>query len=383
MGWILLLAPVEVSPDDYLGFLGSLVVVYGLLLAVPLLLIAVALVGHRRYQRRAAEAEAAYRPDALLSPGTATLFGTVEHAEDAEHAVRVEVDQEGSESESSGSWSHAWKEVDRRVKVHPFYIRHISGRRVRVEPQRDVFLVDAMDGVIRVNLTQRTRVAELTPGEEVYAHGLLEEDLDPEARAGRGMYRDSPRGLVLRSPRRGRMLLSSEPLGARFLKRAGLHRSAARVFVIVLALAHLALLPYHLRLIAGRTVKATVARLEHYTTKDDEGDTVHHYKVHTTLPGGAPFTDDVPPAVFRSLAKGELVPVRRCPLVPSYLSNIGESAEVHFAALPIGIVLLGFLSVGYIGMATRKRWYEGQVTDTGSGKLHESLDSGKETIDDQ
>lgn len=376
-----LLAPLDVSPAEYLGVVGSIVVVYGLLVALPLALIGLALARRKRYRRAAADAEAAYRPDALLAPGPTTLFGTVEHAEGADHAVRVEVDQQGSEHETSGAWAHAWNEVDRRVKVHPFYVRHVSGRRVRVEPQRDVYLVDAMDGVIRVNLTQRTRIAELTPGEKVFAHGLLEEDMDPEGQPTGG-YRSGPRGLVLRSPRGGRMLLSTERLGARFRERAGTHRMMAWIFAGALVLAQLVLLPFNLRLLAGRTVEAKVVRLEHFTTKDDEGGVHQHYRVHTGLPGGASFADEVPQAVFRALSKGDVVPVRRAPLYPSRLSNIGARAEVHWAAV-VPAILLGALILIYWIAVTRKRWYEGTVKDTGAGQLHESLGSGKETIDEK
>lgn len=97
------------------------------------LLLVVAIVLCLRYRRRAARAEAAFDPTAPLEPGEALLLGTVEHAHGEETAVRVEVTQEGSESESSGAWSHTWTERERLVRGRPFYLRHASDRRIRVE----------------------------------------------------------------------------------------------------------------------------------------------------------------------------------------------------------------------------------------------------------
>jgi hypothetical protein len=38
---------------------------------------------------------------------------------------------------------------------------------------------------------------------------------------------------------------------------------------------------------------------------------------------------------------------------------------------------------GYVVALRQKRWYEGRVVDSGSGKLEESLASGQESIDDR
>ena len=171
-----------------------------------------------RERRAAARADASFNPDVGLVPGRAIVLGTVEREQGANVAVRVELEMEGTEHESSGSWSFKWTEKDRRVRVHPFYLRHASGARIRVEPDDNVMLVDAMDGVVKVNLTKRLRVAELMPDEKVFAIGELKYAQDPEAQT-RG-YRGRAEGYLLVPPRRGRMLLASEPLGARFARRA-------------------------------------------------------------------------------------------------------------------------------------------------------------------
>jgi len=172
----------ELHPVDHLEASSSALLA-PMVLGSWLTLLGVAVVLHLRYRRRAAKAEAAFDPDAPLDPGEAIVLGTVEHARGEETAVRVEITQDGTESESSGSWSHSWSERERRLQVRPFYLRHGSGRRIRVEPPGRVLLVDDMDGCIRVNLAERIRVAELTPGEKVFAHGVLTATPDPEPSA--------------------------------------------------------------------------------------------------------------------------------------------------------------------------------------------------------
>jgi hypothetical protein len=382
--WITLLGAIDPSSiigDEQVSPLMSLVLVYGVLLAVPLLLVAFSLLNIARYRRRATQAEAAYDPGAPLATGEATLFGTVEQAQDADVAVRVEVDQHGEEAESSGSWTHTWTEVDREVKVHPFYIRHASGERIRVDPTEKVFLVDAMDGVIRINLTQRTRVAELTAGEQVFAMGTLTRELDPEPRSSEGgAYRGAPTGYVLRRPASSPVLLSTEPLGRRFRSRAWLHCISILFILPFVVGSHLLLLPYHLRM-AGSTVEGEITRLKYYTTKDDEGGTVHHHDVWIDVPDVGEVEDEVPGRIYAQLKVGDRIPVRLPVWRPASWAGVGPHATANLGGVIVSLIVLGLLVTCYVVVPRRKRWYEGRVVDSGSGKLEESLASGEESID--
>lgn len=338
------------------------------------LLIVLALVRSRQKKLQGREADLAADQKNALVLGDRILRGQVEYAKDQKVAVRVEVDQEGEESESSGSWSFKWTEKNRRVIVAPFYLRLASGERLRVEPGSDVSLVDALDGMIRIDLTHRIRHAELSPGEFVYVAGMLTRAPDPEGDPV-GAYRSPREGYVLRRPRDARMLISPEPLGARFRERASFHYGYAWIITIVALLFHAFFFSYHARRYWGMHTTATIDRLEHRVTQDDDGDDVHHYEVWMNTAKGARFSDSINQDTFQVLAKGQTVPVTyiESPSMFSGLSTIGKERTVSFFAW-IGVPLLFFTWLAYVGREKSTRpWYELQVVDTGSGRLFESL----------
>jgi hypothetical protein len=356
-------------PDGHIDPFISAIAAYGLS-AGFLALVIIARVLRLRYRAVARRAEAEFSPDAPLCAGEIILHGTVEHAVKAPHAVRVEVTQEGSEAESSGSWSHSWKEVDRRLLVHPFYLRlSRGGARIRVEPDAKAYLVDDLDGIVCVNTARRVRIAELTPGEEVYVHGVLSHGLDPEASAG---YRDDHHALVLRSPARRPMLLSSEPLGERFLQRARLHGGVAAFLLVVFAIWQLILLPYHARVAVGESVEATIVKLNHYTTTDSEGDVVNHYQLQTSVPRLGGFKDEVSHETFAQLREGQRVPVVVAPRIYPWVDRaiFGARASLHVAEEIVLALSLALAAVGYFYHARSSLpWYRRKVNESYSGRL--------------
>ncbi|HTN89253.1 MAG TPA: hypothetical protein VL242_36495 [Sorangium sp.] len=321
----------------------------------------IALRRSRRERRAAAQAEASFRPDVELAPGEAVVMGTVEREQGADVAVRVEVEQEGTEAESSGVWSHEWSETNRKVRVHPFYLRHASGARVRVEPDEDVMLVDALRAIDEDHAVQR--VDELVPGEQVFAVGELRRAPDPEAPT-QG-YRERAQGYLLVPPSYGRpMLLSSEPLGQRFARRAAFHLRWA-VAVAAAALAFNAVFaPFHARRWLGETVTVSVTQL-HENEEDDENT---HYEVSMRAADGAALSDEVSHADFVRLRGLERIKAR---YVPSWrsASTVGPDVTVHSAAY-IALPLFGALALAYVLRAHSTRpWYEQKLVEQGSGKL--------------
>lgn len=339
-------------------------------------LIALALYRASKKDTEAREADASAHEKGELSVGDRILFGGVEYAKDTQTAVRVEIDQFGEESESSGVWSFKWTETNRRVLVAPFYLRLNSGERVRVEPSTHVFLVDAMDGLVRVDLTHRIRRAELSPSEMIYASGTLTRALDPEG-APAGGYRSGRENYVLRPPRGGNMLLSSEPLGARFHERAGFHRYYAFVFACAAIVFHIAFLGYHVRRYAGVRTTATIHKLDHTVSKDSDGDDVHHYVVWLDAKGGGRFSDDVNSGTFLSLREGEVVPVTyvssRGPF--SRTSTIGPDQTVSVFAWFVAPLFLGAWAIYNSREKSTRPWYERHVVDSGKGRLEDSLET--------
>ncbi len=334
-----------------------------------LALVGVALLTRARKRAEARAAEATFKGDRPLEAGGAVLFGKVERAEGAENAVRVEIDQHGTESRKSDELSHTWTETSRRVLVEPFYLRLASGERVRVEPGSDVFLVDEMDGCISVNQTTRTRYAELTPDKQVYASGELVRAQDPESQKAEG-YRGKPAGFVLRPSRGGKMLISAQPLGERFLARARFHGKWAAMILLIALSFHVVFMSFHVRRWTGRATTAPITKLDHSVSKSEEGHDVHHYTVVVTpnertgpVPVGA--TEDS----FSRLHEGDVVPVRLVEGRFSSFTTLGPDLTVAYpawAALPL---LLGTALAYLLAERKTRPWYEHKLVEKRPGRL--------------
>lgn len=322
--------------------------------------------------RQAAAADASTDVNRDLTPGPCVLRGVVEYAQDAKWAVRVDVDQEGEEHESSGVWTYKWTEKNRRVHLAPFYARLASGRRIRVEPSGEVLLVDSMDGIVRVDLKKRTRFAELVPGETIYASGQLVRAPDRENSVESGGYRNSPDSFVLRPLPPNPMLFSTESLGARFRERGLFHERAAKWIAAVALFIHAALFGFHARRYLGNTEDATLVNIDHYTTQD-EGRDVYHYRVELQTDDGFKFIDHIPYAVFKELKAGMRIPIRRAYGSVANRSTVGPNVTVNSIAWIFPVYLLvAWIAYRHWEKSTRP-WYERKVIDTGSGRLEESL----------
>jgi hypothetical protein len=292
------------------------------------------------------------------------VSGLVELAHDETVAARVEVEQEGSETESSGTWHTRWTERNRTVTMRPFYVSHPEGR-VRVEPEDRAFLVDAMDGIILVNTTHRTRFAELSPGERVFAVGWLEQGQDPENRSD---YRSGGRGWVLRAPPGEDLLLSSEPLHERYVRRACAQALVALIATVLLAVFCASVCTYVARVTRGVTVIGTV---EDRSTSTDSDDNVS-YQLTVVLERGVTLQLDSNQATYEAAVPGTQVPVRD---VPSWqdATVLGEGPTLN-----VGIPLVGALLVALMLLArflirrAFSTWYEAKVVDSLSGRLDEN-----------
>ena len=345
---------------------------FGIPLILLLVIAAIALPRWRKHRSLFLQARDSVSPEAMLSPGACVIEGVVEYERDAALAVRVELEQVGEESEHSGSWSHSWTEVGRSVQVHPFLLKHASGQTIRVEPTSEVLLIDEMDGVVMVDLTHRTRVAELVPGERVFAEGVLSQD---SGARGAGPYR-SGKGWVLRAPASRPMLLSSEPMGERFLRRAELHRRHGLLAAFLLLMLPLFNIDYVLLVCRGRVGEATVTNLVFKQNKDSEGSGRNYGYADLEAPElGIRRTETVSEEGFRKLKKGKRAPIRYVPGVP-WLAELGPDPTAS------GFRTLGFLAASIVllivyrlRVGAMRAWYEFKVINTGSGTLQEHWDS--------
>lgn len=347
--------------------------------ALPLLLFGRAFVRDvREYVRckraaRAAAAEGAAAEAAVLAPGETVVAGKVELAAGEEVASRVEIDQGGTESENSGTWYFTWSEKDRRVTMRPFYIRHASGQRVRVEPSSRALLVDELDRMVLVNDTTRTRIAELTAGERVFASGLLAHGPDPESDPT--AYRSSTgKGWVLTPPSNEEMLLSSENLDARFHHRARrLLYSVAALGAVLIGLLGISS-AYFERLLFGRDTEAVVLAESQVEKTDSDGDSYTEYSVQVRVGDNVLWVGSNLTWNTR-VDQGTTVPLRFVASNPSR-SALGHGAHVELwsfaAAVPVMIVTLGLLAVA---RSRKGRWFEGKLEETGKGRLAENRSS--------
>ncbi|MBI5537266.1 MAG: hypothetical protein HY898_31380 [Deltaproteobacteria bacterium] len=348
----------------------------GLVLGVLLTLAITLVFWHRQ---RAAIARESIHPSARLAPGNAVVQGKVEVQEGADYAVRIQIAQQGSEYKTKQGMRHRWVEDGREVDVLPFYVLTRAGERVRVEPRKDVFLVDMLDQVKAVGNDRRVVSAVLSPGETVAAHGILSRGLDPH---GEPMsYRStSGMGWVLHPPRAEPMLLSAEPLEDRYLRRAAFHRSWALGFAAALVVVNtLVLGNYHLASVFADVVQATVEGTRTWKTRSKNTTTTHFAVTarYQDSDGVArTLEDEVSAVAFVQLKapidpdKPVLVPFRVVSFWPS-LHQIGTRPTLSSTAIILALLLDTSLIVGYLITArTSLPWYEKRrVVHSGAGSL--------------
>jgi hypothetical protein len=308
-------------------------------------------------------------PVAGLRPGHAVIAGKVRRGDGK--AVRIEIDQVGVERRTKNGYSHSWNETARRVTVDPFEIELASGERVAVAADEKVFLVDKLDGVKRTDHHNRTRIAELSEGEAVYAVGVIEYG-DPDPKAGGGHYREAPvRKLLMRAPRGKQLLIASERLGRRFRARVWFHSRWVFYTLLGFALVHGAMFGgYHLRMFAGHAVSATVTQLRTYTVRGGKSSTTYHW-VDATLDGtGTSEHLDARRGSYWDLKVGSRIQVRVVDGWPKASAlGSGPTASAERAVWMI-IILLLFVSA-FVGARDMSRpWYDKpKILDTGSGRL--------------
>ena len=332
--------------------------------------------GSIRRARRARRRGDSYRGEltagSVLQAGDAIVAGRVAYATSTHEAVSVELVQVGTETESSGSWSHAWTEVSRKVTVAPFYLVQGTAdqqRRIRVQPTRTSQLFDELEKKVVVPVDppsgkpRRQCTASLVPEESVWVVGRLEREQDPEGQPALVGYRDSARseGWVMRGA--PTLLISSVPLVEHFRGRASLHRGQAVLCALVL-LAPLYLLAARIDRVQGYP---TMGRVIAVSTRTDDDSHVTSYEAildaHGSTVSGGRFATE--PAV------GELLPVR----LGAWSSNPGygiawtDGELAALAALVVGSLALR------LGLATYSRrrlpWYRSTrpYVDRGTGRL--------------
>ena len=343
----------------------------------------------RTQQRTAAEARASVVSGTLPARGAVVLHGTVETEEPSRPAITVTLWEYGTEAKGKHGWSHTWTERRRETKVEPFYLALENATIVRVEPDDDVLLVDKLDSVTPGN--PRTRRAELTHGEKAYVSGVIgrgfharvdsrrtAESADAAIPGAHGSaYRGGPsEGLVLRTSRRDRMLVSTEPLERRYVRQANAHRLFVGILAVALVFASTVGFGATLVTAAfGTHVDAEIVSARHWTTKS-KNTVSHHYAVtarYTTAKDEAvTLVENVNEDLYRVWEAKRLA---RVPFVVAFdeprYSSLGSRATIHAARAVAGVaVTLALLLFYRAALRGALEWYDKRrVVTTGEGRL--------------
>jgi hypothetical protein len=343
-------------PDDHLPGLVSAAVVFGLFLLLPAALAIWAAIRGRRLARLARQADASFALDAPLELGPAVLCGTVELGPGEPVAVRVEIDQLGSEQREKQAWSHVWTERHRTLTHAPFYLRDLRGQTIRVEPDDELLLIDTPDGTRTLGHTARIRIVELSPGEQIYAAGELVRARDP-LKAG---YRGQGEALVLRRSSGERLTLSTDPLGKRFHSRARIYNRFALLLGAFAVAAQVAFADHHARLLLAEPASASVVYRELRSGKGS------HCGLELVTARGQAFSERVDSSWCSKLRNGEQILVLEALGFP-WLNQVGVASTVGIGRVVLIGVLLGSILFWF---ALRERpWYEAPLVESGPGRL--------------
>ena len=366
--------PTDVIPIHHFGPLASAIMVYGLVTPAIIAIMATAMTLWYRNAARVRRLRRRIDSQQGLVEGEIIISGSVELGAGGKKALRMEVEQEGEEWESSGNWMHAWKEVDRTLEVAPFYLKHESGARIRVEPTEEkALLVDDLEGVIWVDASRRVRYGELIPGADVVVRGYLTRGDDPEAE-NRG-YRQAVQGWVLMPPDNGPMMFSSTSLEDHSERSARLYRGTTFCLGLLSAAACFGLFDYYLETFAGETVQGTVVAADGHLT-DDRGRPFPRLALTLTSPEHD--LDEVTQLVTRQyedlLVVGAQVPMRTVPFYRE-ATQIGRGPTIHtglFTFLVIGVLVSGVLLL-IVWVFAPRHWQVGSpVSIAYKGKLPET-----------
>jgi len=227
------------------------------------ILVLVAILAMRQATMRAREARAAEDRSRKggLRPGFRVVHGRVE-TDDGEPAVRVLIRQ-WSRIEGFGERQQTvWREVGRDVVVRPFRIALADGQIVKVEPGAEVQLVSDLAPEKQLATDARTRVAELKAGSSAFACGRV------VGAAAVHAYRGDEHAHRLLPWDAEPMLISTEPLEERYVRRARLHRYWALGLAATLLAINVGLFgSYWVQLLFGHVVIAPTVATQRWSSR--------------------------------------------------------------------------------------------------------------------
>ena len=346
--------------------------IYGTNLALPgavLLWLAGTFLYHLRKARkwrRARQATAATE----LAPGPTILEGTVRRLDDAADGdgpvVVLRVEQAGqsfyrSSSKRGPNWKTRWTEVERKLVMQPFVLDTASGP-VRLDPDPQAFLIDDLEPLPRDGAV-RTLRAEVHAGDKLSVTGELVQAADQRS----GGYRGGARGWVLRPPAGGRLLLSTQGLAA---SHADHGATAAVGFVllgIVVLLAQLLAIPYHLaRAAAVDEAAVVVSRCSYQEDKEN-----YRFVDYQLLKDGQRTETRVNADTYARLPLGTVVPanVLRLTDEPRITLGAGATTNAGISLIPMAVLVFGSFLTVWLVARSRPWWERKRLDEVVDGEL--------------
>jgi catechol 2,3-dioxygenase-like lactoylglutathione lyase family enzyme len=279
----------------------------------------------------------------------------------------------------STHWSHIWTESARVVNQRPFILVRDDGARVQVEPDARVVLHDDHSHIERHSHNQRTRFAEITPGERVHVTGTLVGASMAGSHTA-GAYRSGSPMPVIRAPSIGRMVISTEVPGDTSARRMRHHRGWLVGVALLFAFISAVVVPtYQILSLSYSEVWARPVALRDWRVwrkpKNSRGYWAYYYSVRASYQDHATtrtVEDDVGHATHECAQAGN------CARLPFVVSSL--SPEVHqFGVAPSftsgRVAVLVMLAIGMlIGwplavIGTRPWYLRRKVVDRQSGRL--------------
>jgi hypothetical protein len=264
------------------------------------------------------------------------------------------------------------------VRAQRFHIRRDDGLVVLVEPDGTVEIHGPLAPSERTAPDARTCTAPVLAGARVRVTGELSGCAPVRVDA---VYRDAPSTLVLRPPRGGTMVISTERPGETAAEQARFHARWAVGIATAAAILACAVLPTFLVLaVDGDTVTlqpdAVRRRLEWNKPKNRPGNWVPHHEVRAVARVGGqsvPVSDDCSQTVYDCVRVGTCgqVPFVVATHAPESFHEVGPAPTTTGGRAALTMLTLIVLSAAYgISAAASRPWYrQDRVNESGSGRL--------------
>lgn len=323
------------------------------------------LVARTAAEKAHAEGKTAWPAEGASREARSVVRGRVAPADGERGSpVRIEIRQAAKNHTNKNSKWHTWEELPPRAIVARAFLLERDGEEpVRVEPGQDVFLIDDLTTVPHTSrATRRSRVSELSIGEEVSAYGTLR--LAPSASgSAQSAYRGGSMGWVLVPPRGERMVLAAKSLEKRYEPRAAFLLRWGLVGAVAWMLASFVVVaPFIAATAFGRREVSRIVDTSTWITKSKNSTTTHR-AIRIETDDGYTFQDEVDRESYEFYkAAHEADASARIPTVHAFRWSWASYLGVPSVNIPGTLLELVFGGLAFLlavpAYQKRRAWYD-------------------------